>query len=77
MHVGDDDREVGEQQELERLQVTPAPIRIWLKMPLRPRNGIQAIIRMMLEVRNGTVQTRNKTVCTAGCGRGRPGNARC
>ena len=38
----------------------PAPISAWLKMPLRPRNGIQEIMRMMFEVQNGTVQSRNR-----------------
>ena len=41
----------------------PAPISSWLKMPLRPRNGIQEIIRMMFEVQNGTVQSRNSAIC--------------
>ena len=42
--------------------VTPAPCRAWLKMPLRPRNGIHEIMRMMFEVRNGTVQSRNRPI---------------
>ena len=32
-------------------------------MPLRPRNGIHEIMRMMFEVRNGMVQTRNRPIC--------------
>jgi hypothetical protein len=30
---------------------------------LRPRNGIQEIIRMMFEVRNGIVHSRNSAIC--------------
>jgi hypothetical protein len=33
---------------------------------LRPRNGIHEIMRMMFEVQNGMVQTRNSTVCQVG-----------
>ena len=33
------------------------------QMPLRPRKGIQEIMRMMLEVQNGTVQSRNSAIC--------------
>ncbi len=43
----------------------PACITIWLKAPLRPRNGIQAIVRMIPEVQNGTAHNRNSTVRTA------------
>ena len=32
-------------------------------MPLRPRNGIQEIMRMMFEVQNGIVQSRNSATC--------------
>ncbi len=37
-------------------------IRIWLNAPLRPRKGIQAMVRMMPEVQNGIAQSRNSTV---------------
>ena len=43
--------------------VTPVCISAWLKMPLRPRNGIHEIMRMMFEVQNGTVHTRNSAIC--------------
>ena len=33
-----------------------------LKAPLRPRNGIQAMVRMMPEVQNGIAHSRNSTV---------------
>ena len=32
-------------------------------MPLRPRKGIQEIMRMMFEVQNGIVQSRNSAIC--------------
>ena len=41
----------------------PRCTRVELTSPFRPSTGIQEIIRMMLEVRNGTVQIRNSTVC--------------
>ena len=37
-------------------------IRIWLKAPLRPRNGIHAMVRMMPDVQNGIAQSRKRTV---------------
>ena len=37
-------------------------ISIWLKAPLRPRKGIQAMVRMMPDVQNGIAQSRNSTV---------------
>ena len=43
--------------------IRPHSISVELAMPLRPRNGIQLIMRMMLEVRNGMVQSRNSMVC--------------
>ena len=46
-------------------EVSPAPITIWLKAPLRPRNGIQAIVRMIPEVQNGIAHSRKNTVRTA------------
>ena len=39
-------------------------ISVWLKAPFRPRNGIQAIVRMMPDVQNGIAQSRNRTVRT-------------
>ena len=39
--------------------------RLVFTRPLRPSTGIHEIMRMMLEVRNGTVQTRNRTICMA------------
>ena len=33
-----------------------------LKTPLRPRKGIQAMVRMMPDVQNGMAQARNSTV---------------
>ena len=44
----------------------PSSISAELSRPFRPRNGIHEIMRMMLEVRNGTVQTRNSTICMVG-----------
>ena len=38
-------------------------IRAEFASPLRPRNGIHEIIRMMLEVQNGIVHSRNNTIC--------------
>jgi hypothetical protein len=38
-------------------------MRVLLAMPLRPRNGIHEIMRMMFEVQNGIVQTRNSAIC--------------
>jgi hypothetical protein len=61
VHVGQHDREVGEQQELQPMWRSAVFIR-----PLRPRNGIHEIMRMMFEVQNGMVQTRNSTVCQVG-----------
>ena len=34
----------------------------WLKVPLVPRKGIQAMVRMMPGVQNGMAQSRNSTV---------------
>ena len=39
--------------------MTPAPTSALLISPSLPRSGIHEIIRMMLEVQNGTVQSRN------------------
>ena len=33
--------------------------------PLRPSNGIQAIIRITIEVQNGIEQTSSSTICVA------------
>ena len=33
-----------------------------LNTPLRPRNGIQAMVRMMPDVQNGTAHSRNSTM---------------
>ena len=33
-----------------------------MNTPLRPRNGIHEIIRMMFDVQNGTVQSRNNPI---------------
>ena len=64
MHVGDDHREIREQQKLQRLVASRrCAISAWLKMPLRPRNGIHEIMRMMFEVQNGTVHSRNSAIC--------------
>jgi hypothetical protein len=41
----------------------PSWISVGLTRPLRPSTGIHEIMRMMFEVRNGTVQIRNSTVC--------------
>jgi len=43
--------------------VTPVIISDWLNSPLRPRNGIHEIMRMTLEVQNGTVQIRKSAIC--------------
>ncbi len=43
-------------------EVICSPISIWLNAPFRPRNGIQAIVRMMPEVQNGIAHSRNSTV---------------
>ena len=43
----------------------PIETSVELTSPLRPSTGIHEIMRMMLEVRNGTVQTRNSTICMA------------
>ena len=61
MDVGDDHGEVREQQEGQRLmRRCRAAISALLNTPLRPRNGIHEIMRMMFEVQNGTVHSRNK-----------------
>src|SRR6266508_2741296 len=39
--------------------VSRSSISAWLNAPLRPRNGIQAMVRMIAEVRNGTQQEQN------------------
>ena len=39
--------------------MTPAPISALLISPSLPSSGIHEIIRMMFEVQNGTVQSRN------------------
>ena len=44
---------------------SPVCTRAELTSPFRPSTGIHEIMRMMLEVRNGTVQMRNSTVCIA------------
>src|SRR5262245_62288735 len=43
--------------------VTPSAIKDWLKSPWRPRKGIHEIMRMTLDVQNGTVQSRNRAIC--------------
>lgn len=43
----------------------PACISPEFTSPLRPSTGIQEIMRMMFDVRKGTVQTRNSTICMA------------
>ena len=35
----------------------------WLTTPFLPRNGSHEIMRMMLEVQNGTVHSRNNPIC--------------
>ena len=45
--------------------MSPICTSVELTSPLRPSTGIHEIMRMMLEVRNGTVQMRNSTVCIA------------
>ena len=62
MDVGDDDGEVGEQQEGQRLRCDMQVHQDRLNAPLRPRNGIQAMVRMMPEVQNGMAQSKNSTV---------------
>ena len=42
--------------------ISPRSISVPLRSPFRPRNGIHEIMRMMLEVRNGTVQTRKRII---------------
>src|SRR5881628_3014364 len=44
--------------------VMPTAINDWLNSPWRPRKGIHEIMRMTLEVQNGTVQRRNSAICT-------------
>ena len=43
--------------------MTPQEISVELAMPLRPRNGIHEIMRMMFEVQNGIVQSRKSAIC--------------
>ena len=43
--------------------ITPHDISPELASPLRPRNGIQLIMRMMFDVQNGTVHSKKNTVC--------------
>src|SRR5579859_1260266 len=45
--------------------ITPIRSSAEFSSPLRPRKGTQEIMRMMLEVRNGTVHTRNHVICQA------------
>ena len=40
------------------------PVRTSLTSPLRPSSGIQAIMRITLEVQNGIVHNTNSTTCT-------------
>ena len=40
--------------------MTPAPSSAMLIRPSLPSSGIHEIIRMMFEVQNGTVQSRNR-----------------
>src|SRR5256885_215293 len=42
----------------------PTAINDWLNSPWRPRKGIHEIMRMTLDVQNGTVQRRNSAICT-------------
>ena len=42
--------------------MTPAPTSALLISPSLPSSGIHEIIRMMLEVQNGTVQSRNRPI---------------
>src|ERR1700751_4612869 len=43
--------------------ITPSLTSVELNSPLRPSSGIQEIVRMMLEVQNGIVHTRNSAIC--------------
>src|SRR5690242_9586533 len=43
--------------------VIPVAINAWLKIPFLPRNGIHEIMRMILEVQNGTVHNKNSAIC--------------
>jgi hypothetical protein len=42
--------------------MTPVTISAWLMTPCLPSKGSQEIIRMMFEVQNGTVQSRNRPI---------------
>ena len=66
MDIGDDHREIREQQEVERLEMIVSAISSWLNTPLRPRNGIHEIMRMIVEVQNGTEQSRNRPIFESG-----------
>ena len=46
-------------------EVSCSVISAWLNAPLRPRNGIQAMVRMMAEVRNGMAHNSRNTTRTA------------
>src|ERR1700712_5207694 len=41
----------------------PRACKPWLTTPLRPSSGTHEIMRITLLVQNGTVQSRNKSVC--------------
>ena len=43
--------------------ISPRFIRVWLIKPLRPSSGTHEIIRITLDVQNGTVQTMKSRVC--------------
>ena len=62
MDVGDDDGEVGEQQEGERLRCDMQVLQDGIERAVAARNGIQAMVRMMPEVQNGMAQSKNSTV---------------
>ena len=41
----------------------PSLTSVELTSPLRPSSGIHEIMRITFEVQNGTVQSRNSTIC--------------
>ncbi len=63
--IGDDHRQIGEQQHFSGWRITPSASSAWLIRPSLPSSGIREIIRMMLEVQNGTVQSRNRPIAEA------------
>ncbi|MDT4850260.1 hypothetical protein FQZ97_844060 [compost metagenome] len=45
------------------VSMRPIPCRDWLINPLRPSSGTHEIMRITLEVQNGTVHRMNSAVC--------------